>query len=68
MLWEWYDDNNMVKLFIHILLSANHTDNYYQGKLIKRGQLKTSISKLYRQTNLSVQTVRTCLEKLKNTK
>ncbi len=65
--WEWYNDINVFKLFIHLLLSANHEDKTWKGHLIKRGQLITGRIKLSQETGLSQQEIRTCLNKLKLT-
>lgn len=65
--WEWYTKPEMVHLYIHLLLSANHTTVKWQGVTVKRGQLVTSISQLSKNTGLSVQSVRTCLARLKST-
>lgn len=65
--WEWYTKPEMVHLYIHLLLSANHTTVKWQGSTIKRGQLVTSVAQLAKNTGLSVQSVRTCLNRLKST-
>lgn len=65
--WEWYTKPEMVHLYIHLLLSANHTTVKWQGVTVKRGQLVTSISQLSKNTGLSVQSIRTCLARLKST-
>lgn len=65
--WEWYTDINVFKLFLHLLLRANHEDKYWRGILVKRGQLITSISHLSDETGLSPKQVRTALDKLKST-
>lgn len=65
--WEWFDDANIVKLFIYLLLSANHKDKYWKGILVKRGQLITGLSSLNKNTKISVRTLRTCLAKLEKT-
>ena len=36
--WEWYDDINTCRLFIHLLLTANYEDKKWHGMVIKRGQ------------------------------
>lgn len=65
--WEWYQDGNTCRLFIHLLLLANYEDKSWQGQLIKRGQLITSSEHLAKDLNLSRQQVRTAINKLKST-
>lgn len=65
--WEWYDDANTMRLFIHCLLRANHKNNKWQGKIIKKGSFVTSYEKLSIETGLSIQQIRTSIEKLKST-
>jgi DNA-binding transcriptional ArsR family regulator len=63
--WQWYTDSNVCRLFIHILLKANFKQNKWQGIEINVGEFVTSIEKLHIETGLSVQSVRTALNKLK---
>ena len=65
--WEWYDDANTFRLFIHILLKANHTDKNYRGTLVKRGTFLTGLDVLSKEIGLSMQQTRTCLSRLKST-
>jgi hypothetical protein len=65
--WEWYKKPNMVHLFIHLLLSANHESKKWQGIEIKRGQLVTGRKSLSKATGISERSIRTCLEMLKTT-
>lgn len=65
--WEWYNDSNMVHLFLHILLNANHKPNRWRGMELQRGQYLTGRKKLSKETGISERTVRTCLERLKST-
>ena len=65
--WEWYTDPNTFRLFFHLVLMVNHTDNYWRGQLIKRGQKVTSYNKLSNQLDLSVQQIRTSIKKLEST-
>jgi len=65
--WEWYDDLPTKSLFIHLLILANHEDNMWHGKRIKKGSLVTSLSSLSAQTGLSVKQVRTALNHLEKT-
>jgi len=65
--WEWYEDINTSRLFIHLLLIANHKDKKWRGVLIKKGEKLTSQVKLSEETGLTRQQVRTSLNKLKST-
>ena len=65
--WEWYHKSEMVHLFIHFLILANHKDNKWQGQIVKRGQFITGLDSLNKATGISVQTIRTCINKLKST-
>ena len=63
----WSSNPNMVALFLHLLLSANHKDNNWKGIEVKRGQFITGMDSLSKGTGISIQTLRTCLSKLKLT-
>jgi DnaD/phage-associated family protein len=65
--WEWYQDTNTVRLFLHLLLIANWEDKRWQGIEIKRGQLVTGRKSLAKSTGLSEQQIRTSLNKLIST-
>lgn len=66
--WHWYDDVNVTRLFIHLLLIANWEDKKWHGILVKRGQVITGRKTLSEETGLSEQQVRTSLDKLISTK
>lgn len=65
--WEWYTNVCTCKLFIHLLLKANHSNQKWQGEVIKKGTFITSINKLSIETGLTIQQVRTALKNLKKT-
>ena len=65
--WEWYTDHNTFRVFIHLLLTANHKDKKYRGIELKAGSIVTSRDILAIATGLSVRQVRTALDKLKTT-
>ena len=65
--WEWWEDVNVSRLFLNLLLEVNYVDDNWKGHLIKRGQTITSLDKLVKQTGLSKHVVRLCLNKLKST-
>ena len=66
--WEWYNDINVSRLFIHLVLKANYEDKKWRGSIIKRGELITSLDKLSSETNLSMQQLRTAINKLISSK
>lgn len=66
--WEWYNKSEMVHLFIHCLIKANFKDSSFQGIECKKGSFITSLKHLSDETNISIQTIRTCLKKLQLTK
>lgn len=66
--WEWYNKSEMVHLFIHCLIKANFKDGSFQGTECKKGSFITSLKHLSDETNISIQTIRTCLKKLQLTK
>lgn len=65
--WEWYDDLNTFKLWIHLLLKVNHEDKKWRGEIVKRGSCISSYQSLSAETGLTVQQVRTSLNKLIST-
>ena len=65
--WEWYTDLSVCKLFLHLLMDANHEDNSYQGIEIKRGCLITGRKKLSVETGLTENQIRLALKKLEST-
>ena len=62
--WEWYQNPNTFRLFVHCLLMANFTDGRFEGKEVKRGQFVTSLPSLSKQTSLSIRQVRVALDHL----
>lgn len=66
--WEWFEVPNMVTVFIYCLLKANHKDKSWRGIEIKKGSFITSYETMSKETNLSIQSIRTCLKHLEKTK
>ena len=65
--WEWYDDLNTFKLFMHLLLTVNYYDRQWRGKTVKRGSRITSYAILAKETKLSIKSVRTAIKHLIST-
>lgn len=51
--WEWYDDSNAFRLFIHCLLKSNHEERQWRGIVINRGEFVTSQESLSKELKLS---------------
>jgi hypothetical protein len=62
--WEWYDDVNTCKLFLHCLIKANYSTKKWQGHVIRPGEFITSLGRLAIETGLTVSKVRTAIDKL----
>lgn len=65
--WGWLDDENTLKVYLVLLLSANWKDGEWHGIKVRRGQLITGRKKLAEKCRLSEQNIRTALEHLKST-
>ena len=65
--WEWYDDINTCRLFLHCLLRAEWQSGSWHGIHYEAGQFITSLPNLAKETNLSIQQVRTSLKHLIST-
>ena len=65
--WCWYDDHNTKILFLHLLLSANHSVKNWHGIQVNPGQLITGRKELAAETGLTEQQIRTSMERLKST-
>ena len=65
--WEWYQDANTLRLFLHLILTANHFERKWRGITVKRGQRVCSYADLSGELGLSLQGVRTAVKHLKST-
>ena len=65
--WEWYDDVNTSRVFIHLLLTVNYENKIWHGVEIKKGSRVTSYATLAKETKLSVKNVRTAIKHLEMT-
>ena len=63
--WQHYQEPTVLLVFIDILLSANTKDGWSLGRMIKRGELVTSVAQIMFSTGIkSDNTVRAALRKL----
>ena len=67
MNWEWYSDGVVKDVFIHLLLSANHTDIRFKGEILKQGSVVTSVKSLSKALGFSDMQIRRALSKLEST-
>ena len=65
--WEWYQDANTTRVFLHLLLNANWEDSRYRGYDIPRGSVVTGLHSLSESLGISIKSVRTALKHLKAT-
>ena len=65
--WEWYKNENAKNVFIHCLLKANWKDGRFQGYDVPRGSFVTGRRQLSQELNISEQSIRTALKRLKST-
>lgn len=68
MNWQWYQNTNMVHLYLYLLLNANIENKLYFGISIQRGECLVSLSTLSRDTGISRDSLKRYLKKLKDTK
>lgn len=66
--WEWFTDPKTAHFWVYLLLRANWRDGRFKGMEIKRGQLLMSLQDMAKETGLSVQNVRTAINRLKSTR
>jgi len=65
--WEWYTDANTSRLFIHLILKANHKTKSFKGNIIECGQTITSINSLTKELDLTPNKIRRSLNNLVST-
>lgn len=65
--WRWYTDANTFRVFMHLLLTANHKDVEYKGMVIKSGQVLSSRSKLAKELEMTEANIRGAINRLKLT-
>lgn len=65
--WEWFTDDNMLKLWIYLLVNAQYQDGRFKGIDVKRGQVIVGRKKLAERLGMTEQRVRNCLNRLKST-
>lgn len=64
--WEWFQDGNMVRLWLYLLVRANHAPKRVCGVDLQPGQIKTTLPELSEAMGLTIKQIRTCLGRLEN--
>lgn len=62
--WGWFNEDYMLRLWIHILLHCNYRERNERGVLVQRGQCLTTVSEIAKNLDLSASQVRTGLKRL----
>lgn len=65
--WEWVNNPVVYWFFFRLIEFTNYEDKKWEGMIIKRGSFVTSYKNLASELEISVQKVRTILDKLKST-
>ena len=63
--WQWFNDPEMLALWVHLLLAASGEAKEWEGEPTPRGTLVTSVAKLSIKTGISVSKVQNGLRRLK---
>ena len=63
--WAHFQEPSVLLVWLWLLVSVNFKDGYFHGKLVKKGEIITSFRKISEETGLSINTIRSCLDKLK---
>lgn len=62
--WQWYDDDNCLRLLIHLLISVNYEPKKWHGIIIKPGQMVFTWPTLSSDTKMSEKQLRIAMKKL----
>lgn len=65
--WMWYNNGNVFRVFVHLLLIAGAETRVVGTHLLARGDALTSLESMQQRLNMSKQELRTALATLKKT-
>ena len=65
--WEWYSDEVVRSVFLHLLLTATYKPIRFQGTELAPGDVVIGREKMAKELGFSQQQIRTALKKLENT-
>lgn len=63
--WGWYKNANTFRVFLHLLLNANHEERVFEGVTIHRGELASSYESIAKKLGVTPRQVRTAIIHLK---
>ena len=63
--WRWYRDANTIRVFLHLLLSANFKDQPFENIIVRRGEVATSYGAIAEALHISARQARTAVTHLK---
>lgn len=64
--WQWYEDGNTVRVFLHLLLIANWQETKYKGIVLHRGEAAVTYDEISKKLGISYQQVRTAFQHLES--
>ena len=65
--WGWYQDANTMRVFVHLILTANIKENEFMGVKIHRGEVATSFNSLAKALGITYDQSRIAVNHLKQT-
>lgn len=65
--WGWYQNPNVFRVFLHLIITANISPGTFMGEPINRGELATSYDSLAKSLGLTYNQVRLAIKKLEST-
>lgn len=65
--WRWFRDSNTKAVFLELICRANYKDTVLDGEVLQRGQCVMGYRELAKALGLSLQNVRTSIDRLKST-
>ncbi len=65
--WEWYDDANTMRLYIHLMLTVSIQEQKWRNIIVPRGARIAGLAVLAQETGLTIAKVRKALSNLETT-
>lgn len=65
--WRWWQNSNVLHVFLFLLLNANIEDHEFENETIHRGEVVTSLASIGKSTGLTFSQIRHTISTLKKT-